>query len=109
LNTETWHLVNGTPRVSGFVGGGKTPGSVRPVPPSEVKRITDQIEEGTVTVAPQDQYDEGETIRVTEGPFANFNGTVDEVNADKGKLRVLVSIFGRATPVELDFSQVEKA
>ena len=109
LNTDTWHLVNDTPRVSGFVGGGKTTGSVRPVPPAEVKRITDQIEEGTVTVAPQDQYDEGETIRVTEGPFANFNGTVDEVNADKGKLRVLVSIFGRATPVELDFSQVEKA
>ena len=109
LNTTTWHLVNDTPRVSGFVGGGKTPGSVRPVPPAEVKRITDQIEEGTVVAAQQDQYDEGETVRVTEGPFANFNGTVDEVNADKGKLRVLVSIFGRATPVELDFSQVEKA
>lgn len=109
LNTDTWHLVNGTPRVSGFVGGGKTPGSVRPVPPAEVKRITDQIEEGAVVSAPQDQYEEGETVRVTEGPFANFNGTVDEVNLDKGKLRVLVSIFGRATPVELDFSQVEKA
>ena len=109
LNTDTWHLVNGTPRVSGFVGGGKPPGSVRPVPPAEVKRITDQIEEGAVVSAPQDQYEEGETVRVTEGPFANFNGTVDEVNLDKGKLRVLVSIFGRATPVELDFSQVEKA
>lgn len=109
LNTDTWHLVNDTPRVSGFVGGGKTPGSVRPVPPSEVKRITDQIEEGAVVATPQDRYEEGETVRVTEGPFANFNGTVDEVNLDKGKLRVLVSIFGRATPVELDFSQVEKA
>lgn len=109
LNTETWHIVNDTPRVSGFVGGGKDPGSVRPVPEHEVKRITNQIEEGTARPAPKQRFEEGETVRVTDGPFANFNGTVDEVNADKSKLRVLVSIFGRATPVELDFSQVEKA
>ncbi len=109
LNTQSWHLVNDTPRVSGFVGGGKTPGSVRPVPDHEVARITNQIEEGAVSAAPTQQFEEGETVRVAEGPFANFNGTVDEVNMDKGKLRVLVSIFGRATPVELTFSQVEKA
>jgi transcriptional antiterminator NusG len=109
LNTETWHIVNDTPRVSGFVGGGKDPGSVRPVPEHEVKRITNQIEEGTARPTPKQRFEEGETVRVTDGPFANFNGTVDEVNVDKAKLRVLVSIFGRATPVELDFSQVEKA
>ena len=109
LNTQTWHIVNDTPRVSGFGGGGKTPGSVRPVPEHEVARITNQIEEGTASQVQQQRYDEGETVRVTDGPFANFNGTVDEVNMDKGKLRVLVSIFGRATPVELDFSQVERA
>ena len=108
LDTDTWHLVNDTPRVSGFVGGGKDPGSVRPVPDREVARITNQIEEGTVRPAPKQRFEEGETVRVTDGPFANFSGTVDEVNMDKGKLRVLVSIFGRATPVELDFSQVEK-
>lgn len=109
LNTQTWHIVNDTPRVSGFVGGGKDPGSVRPVPDHEVQRITNQIEEGTASPAPKQRFEEGETVRVTDGPFANFNGTVDEVNVDKNKLRVLVSIFGRATPVELDFSQVEKA
>jgi transcriptional antiterminator NusG len=108
LTTQSWHIVNDTPRVSGFVGGGKTPGSVRPVPEHEVLRITDQMEEGIEATAPQQKFEEGETVRVADGPFANFNGTVDEVNLDKGKLRVLVSIFGRATPVELDFSQVEK-
>ena len=109
LNTETWHIVNGTPRVSGFVGGGKTAGSVRPVPEHEVLRITNQMEEGTARPAPKQRFEEGETVTVSDVPFANFSGTVDEVNMDKGKLRVLVSIFGRATPVELDFSQVEKA
>lgn len=108
LTTATWHLVNDTPRVSGFVGGGKEPGSVRPVPEREVLRITDQIEEGTARVTPTQRFEEGETVRVTDGPFANFNGTVNEVNYDKGRLRVLVSIFGRATPVDLEFSQVEK-
>lgn len=109
LSTKTWHIVNDTPRVSGFIGGGKEPGSVRPVPEREVLRITNQIAEGTTRPAPKERFEEGETVRVTEGPFANFNGTVDEVNVDKARLRVLVSIFGRATPVELDFSQVEKA
>jgi len=109
LTTEAWHIVTGTARVSGFVGGGKTPGSVRPVPESEVLRITNQIEEGTSRPTPAQRFEEGETVRVTDGPFASFSGTVDEVNLDKSRLRVLVSIFGRATPVDLDFSQVEKA
>lgn len=109
LNTQSWHIVNDTPRVSGFVGGGKTPGSVRPVPEHEVRRITNQIEEGTASPTPTQRFEEGETVRVIDGPFASFNGTVDEVNADKARLRVLVSIFGRATPVELDFAQVEKS
>ena len=109
LNTQSWHIVNDTPRVSGFVGGGKTPGSVRPVPEHEVRRITNQIEEGTASPTPTQRFEEGETVRVIDGPFASFNGTVDEVNVDKARLRVLVSIFGRATPVELDFAQVEKS
>ena len=109
LNTNTWHLINDTPRVTGFIGGGKEPGSVRPVPEREVLRITDQIAEGTASPTPTERFEEGETVRVTEGPFANFSGTVDEVNVDKARLRVLVSIFGRATPVDLEFSQVEKA
>lgn len=110
LDTETWHIVNDTQRVSGFVSTGRNdPGSVKPVPDHEMAGVTKQMEEGTARPAPKQRFEEGETVRVTEGPFANFNGTVDEVNMDKSKLRVLVSIFGRATPVELDFSQVEKA
>ena len=109
LTTETWHIVKDTPRVSGFVGGGKDPGTVRPVPKHEVARITNQMTEGTVRPVPKQRFEEGEMVQVIDGPFANFSGTVDEVNVDKAKLRVLVSIFGRATPVELDFSQVEKA
>ena len=74
----------------------------------EVARLTNQISEGTLKPKPQVQFEEGDQVRVTDGPFSNFNGTVEEVKPDKGKLRVLVSIFGRATPVELDFMQVEK-
>lgn len=109
LNKRTWHIVKDTPRVTGFVGGGRDPESVPSVPEREILRLTNQIEEGTARPTPKITYEEGETVRVTDGPFANFNGTVDEVNLDKGKLRVLVSIFGRATPVELDFTQVEKS
>lgn len=109
LNKRSWHIVKDTPRVTGFVGGGNTPESVPSVPEREIARLTNQIEEGTARPAPKMRFEEGEVVRVTDGPFANFNGTVDEVNLDKGKLRVLVSIFGRATPVELDFTQVEKS
>lgn len=109
LNKRTWHIVKETPKVSGFVGGGNDPASVPSVPEREVLAITNQIAEGSTRPAPKQRFEDGETVRVTDGPFANFSGVVDEVNLDKGKLRVLVSIFGRATPVELDFTQVEKA
>jgi len=105
LNDETWHLVKGIPKVTGFVGGEETPPAV---PEEEVLRITRQMEEGAVRPKPKVLFGRGENIRVIDGPFTNFAGIVEEVKPEKGKLRVLVSIFGRATPVELDFGQVEK-
>lgn len=109
LNKRTWHMVMETPRVAGFVGASDDPASIRPVGEHEVMKVTNQMAEGSARPAPKQRFEEGEAIRVTDGPFANFSATVDEVNTDKGKLRVLVSIFGRATPVVLDFTQVEKA
>ena len=79
------------------------------IPETEVRRLTKQIDEGTLKPKPRVQFEEGENVRVIDGPFANFNGVVETVNPEKAKVRVLVSIFGRATPVELDFIQVEKA
>ena len=108
MNLETWHLVKGTPKVTGFVGNAKTPNEVPAVSDVEVNRLTTQISEGSLKPKPKVQFEQGDSVRVIDGPFSNFNGTVDEVDADKGKVRVLVSIFGRATPVELDFMQVEK-
>jgi transcriptional antiterminator NusG len=105
LNEKTWHLVKGTPKITGFVGGSMNPPVV---PEEEVKRITRQIEEGTLKPKPKILFEKGEDIRVVNGPFATFTGIVDEVNGEKGKLRVMVSIFGRSTPIELDFTQVEK-
>lgn len=105
LNDETWHLVKGIPKVTGFVGGEEMPPAV---PEEEVLRITRQMEEGAVRPKPKVLFGRGENVRVIDGPFTNFAGIVEEVKPDKGKLRVLVSIFGRATPVELDFGQVEK-
>ncbi|MFH0798690.1 MAG: transcription termination/antitermination protein NusG [Pseudomonadota bacterium] len=105
LNEATWHIVKGTPKVTGFVGGSMNPPVV---PDEEVARITSQIEEGTLKPKPKVEFEKGENVRVTSGPFATFTGMVDEVHEAKGKLRVLVSIFGRATPIELDFTQVEK-
>lgn len=105
LNDKTWHLVKETPRITGFVGGGLNPPIV---PESEVERITQQIEEGTLKPKPKVSFDKGENVRVVSGPFASFFGIVDEVNEEKGRLRVMVSIFGRSTPIELDFIQVEK-
>jgi transcriptional antiterminator NusG len=105
LDDQTWHLVKSTPKVTGFVGGTKNPPAI---PDDEVERLTKQISEGVLKPKPRHQFEEGETVRVVGGPFSNFNGIVEEVQPEKQKLRVLVSIFGRATPVELDFMQVEK-
>lgn len=105
LNDATWHLVKNTPKITGFVGNAITPPAV---PEEEVARITNQMVEGTLKPKPKVQFEEGESVRVIDGPFVNFNGVVEEVKPDKGKLRVLVSIFGRSTPVELEFVQVEK-
>ena len=106
LNDESWHLVKSTPKITGFVGSATQPPSV---PETEVRRLTRQIDEGTLKPKPKVKFEEGENVRVIDGPFQNFNGVVDAVNPEKARVRVLVSIFGRATPVELEFVQVEKA
>jgi transcriptional antiterminator NusG len=105
LSDETWHIVKNTAKVTGFLGGKNKP---TPVPDSEVKSIIDRMEVGNQKPQPKFFFEPGDEIRVVDGPFTNFNGTVDEVNPEKGKIRVLVSIFGRSTPVELDFVQVSK-
>ena len=104
LNDETWHIVRSIPKVTGFVGGTKP----TPISEEEVKKITQRVEEGAIKPRPKVMFEKGEHVRVVEGPFINFNGVVEEVKPDKGKVKVLVSIFGRPTPVELDFIQVEK-
>jgi transcriptional antiterminator NusG len=106
LTDASWHLINDTPKITGFVGNATKP---PPVPEEQVKRLTKQIDEGTLKAKPRVKFEEGEDVRVVDGPFANFNGIVETVNEDKGKVRVMVSIFGRSTPVELEFVQVEKA
>ncbi len=106
LNDDTWHIVKSTPKVTGFVGGATKPA---PIPEEEVREITDQMAEGAARPKPKILFEVGESVKVIDGPFSDFNGTVEEVKGDKGKVRVLISIFGRATPVELDFIQVEKA
>lgn len=105
LNDQTWHLVKSTPKVSGFVGNATKPPAISD---AEVSRLTSQITEGVSKPVLKVEYEVGEQVRVIDGPFANFNGTVEEVKPEKQKVRVLVSIFGRSTPVELDFGQVEK-
>ncbi len=106
MDDETWHLVKHTNKVTGFVGGGKTRPS--PISEAEVMKIVSQMQEGTEKPRHKVEFVVGEYVRVKEGPFADFNGTVEEVNYDKSKVSVAVTIFGRATPVELEFSQIEK-
>jgi len=105
LNKDTWHTVRNTAKVTGFIGGGTIPA---PVPNEEAERIMKQMEEGISKPKPRYNFEEGDTVRVIDGPFSNFQGTVEEVKPDKEKLKVLITIFGRSTPVELDFIQVNK-
>ena len=106
MTDQTWHLVKNTPKVTGFVGGiGMKP---TPISQKEVDALLQQVQEGIEKPRPKVLFEVGESIRVTEGPFADFHGAVEEVNYDKNKLRVSLLIFGRATPVELDFNQIEK-
>jgi transcriptional antiterminator NusG len=105
LDDETWHVVNSTAKVSGFLGGRERPA---PISDEEAEQIIKRMEAGKDKPQPKYFFESGDEIRVIDGPFKNFNGTVDEVNPENGKIRVLVSIFGRATPVELEFVQVTK-
>jgi len=106
LSDETWHVVKGTPKITGFVGNATDP---PPITDEEVARMTQRIKEGAAKPKPLIHFDEGENVRVITGPFANFQGFIDEVMEDKEKLRVMVQVFGRATPVVLGYSNVEKA
>jgi len=106
LTEEAWHVVQDTPRVTGFLGGRDVPTSLTD---EEADKIIGQVEEGKLKPQPKFFFEPGDEVRVIDGPFTNFTGTVEDVKPDKGKIRVLVSIFGRATPVELEFVQVSKA
>ncbi|SLM27792.1 transcription termination factor [Desulfamplus magnetovallimortis] len=105
LNDETWHIVNSTAKVTGFLGGKNRPA---PISDAEAAAIIEKMEMGKTKPQPKFSFEVGDDVRVTDGPFASFTGTVEEVVPEKGKVKVLVSIFGRATPVELDFVQVTK-
>ena len=105
LTDEAYHLVKNTPKVTGFLGTGSKP---IPVSQAEVDRILNQVKEGVEHPKPAVTFEIGEQVRVADGPFTSFNGTVEEIDEDRSRLKVAVSIFGRATPVELDFGQVEK-
>ena len=105
MNQDIWYMIKNTPKVTGFLGGGGEP---VPLSEGEVSLIMDQVKGESTRPKPKFSFERGETVRVIEGPFLNFNGTVEDVNHDKGKVRVMVSIFGRATPVELEYTQVSK-
>lgn len=105
LTDESWYLIKNTPGVTGFVGAGARP---LPLREDEIKTILKQTEEAKDKLTPKVMFEKGESIRVTDGPFTNFNGTIEEANLAKGKVKVMISIFGRATPVELEAWQVEK-
>ncbi|MCL5006504.1 MAG: transcription termination/antitermination protein NusG [Acidobacteria bacterium] len=105
MDDETWHVVRSTPRVTGFVGSGPKPS---PLTGEEVDRIVHKVEVAAENPKPRLEFEKGENVKITDGPFKDFNGSVEEINTDRSTLRVMVTIFGRATPVELDFYQVEK-
>jgi transcriptional antiterminator NusG len=105
MDNETWHIVKNTPKVTGFIGGDKKP---TPIPEKQAREILHQIKEGKLKPKPKVSFEKGDSISITDGPFTNFNGLVEEVKPEKGRLKVLVSIFGRSTPIELEFLQVKK-
>jgi transcriptional antiterminator NusG len=105
MNDDTWHVVKNTPKVTGFVGAGQKPA---PLTQEEVDQVIHQVTVAAEKPKPKYVFEPGETVRIIDGPFSNFSGLVDEVNLDRNTLKVMVTIFGRSTPVELDFLQVEK-
>jgi transcriptional antiterminator NusG len=105
LTDETWHLVKDTPKVSGFIGSKEEPA---PIPEEDAQKIISQMQEGVLKPKPKIKFETGDKVQVTDGPFANFTGVVDEVRPDRGRVRVMISVFGRPTPVELEFTQLEK-
>lgn len=106
MTDDTWHLVKNTSKVTGFIGGKANKPS--PIPAREIDKILQQMQDGVEKPRPKVLYEVGEVVRIKEGPFTDFNGSIEEVNYEKSKIRVTVTIFGRATPVELEFAQVEK-
>ena len=103
MQDDTWHIVKDTPKVTGFIGSKDKPS---PISDKDVEHLKTRIDEGTLKPKPKFKFEVGDHVRIIDGPFTNFDGVIDEVKAEKGKLRVIVSIFGRQTPVELDFIQV---
>ena len=106
LNDDTWHIIKNTPKLSGFLGN---KGKPIPISNAEAKRISQQVVDGVEKARPAVMYDIGEQVKVIDGPFASFNGEIEQIDEEKARLRVAVSIFGRSTPVDLEYSQVEKA